>query len=178
MHLKDLKLEPPGRWRYQEARTGHVMIGTVFDELVHKVAQHRANMNLPLVTAPFDTLAAEIEAWLCQQIREKDRERWCEEKTRITKTQPGHVFSSIIQVITGRYAVTCGRCMERMGQMNNWGWWGCWQHRETILNWIFEEAAGRGHPVSRERISTLFVAALREIRQNREHIAELDDQAP
>jgi hypothetical protein len=179
MKIRDLRFAPPGNWRYQEARTGFWSRGCTFEQMVGHAAQHRINMNFPIVNPPYDTLAQEIQAWLCGQMSEADRQVHCEEATKKTLvTQPGHMFSLVISKITGRYAVTCGRCMERMGQMNRWGWWGCWRNRETIVNWMLDEAAGRGHRVSREHVFSLFQAALHEIRQSRKRILEQDGQAP
>lgn len=178
MKITNLQLAPPGGWRYQEPSTGHWAKGITFEQMVGSAARHRINMKLPLATPPYPTLAIEIEAWICSQLTPEDRERHCESAKKVLTTQPGHIFSSVIRAITGRYAVTCGRCMERMGQMNKWGWWGCWKHRDTIIGWMMDEAAGRGHKVSRQQISSLWKAALAEIRRTRKQIAELADQEP
>ncbi len=147
--------------------------------MVNKAAAHRINNKIPLTMPPFATLAQEIEDWLCRQLSPSDRERNCEEATKQNSvTQPGYLFSTVIKTITGRYAVTCGRCMERMGMMNRWGYWGCWKNRAVIVNWLLEEAAGRGHKVSRAQVWSLFQAALREVRQSRNKNAALDNQAP
>jgi hypothetical protein len=161
-------LAPPGGWRFHEERTNFWGKGVTFGTVVGSVANHRINMKLPIVTPPFETLVDEIEDWICQHLSDADRAVHCEVPTKKNfSTQPGDMFSNVLKVITGRYAVTCGRCMNRMGEMNRWGWWGCWKNRETIIGWLLEEAAGRGHKVSREHVFSLLVAAFREIRRSR-----------
>lgn len=179
MKIRELRLAPPGGWRMREHRTNYWARGITFDQMIGHMFQHRVNNKLPIVTPPYETLAQEAQAWICKELNERDRKVHCEDATKKTLvTQPGHMFSLVISKITGRYAVTCGRCMERMGQMNRWGWWGCWRNRETIVGWMTDEAAGRGHRVDRAHVFSLFQVALREIRQNRNRIAAQDGQAP
>lgn len=168
MRLTDLMTGPPGGWKFMEERTGYWAVGITFNQMVGKVAQHRTNMKFEQVNLPFETLAAEIEDWICRKMSSKDSARLCKSsENRVLGPRPGDLFSSIIHKITGRYALTCGRCLNRMGLMNQWGWWGCWRRRQEILGWITEEAAGRGHVVASDKLWTLFRAAWKEIHGHR-----------
>jgi hypothetical protein len=86
---------------------------------------------------------------------------------------PGNLFSVAIVKITGRPAKTCGRCVERIRTMNNWGWWRCWRNRKTIATWLAEEARARGHSIDETSALDLFKAAFKELRKNRPRAADL-----
>lgn len=168
MRIIDLRTGPPGGWKFQEERTGFWSVGITFDSMVQKATQHRANMKFEMVNLPFETFAAEIEDWMCRKMASKDSARLCKSgEHRVLGPRPGDLFSRIIHKITGRYALTCGRCNTRMGIMNSWGWWGCWRRRQEILGWLAEEAATRGHRVESDKLWTLFQAAWRELHAHR-----------
>lgn len=76
---------------------------------------------------------------------------------------PGKVFKQVIQLITGETPNSKCKCLARARQMNKWGWVGCWANRETITDWLCEEAERRGHRIDRNRAMSLLIAALREI---------------
>lgn len=76
-------------------------------------------------------------------------------------TGPGSVLKKVIFQITGIEPKNCG-CNKRAAVMNEWGWTGCWTHREQIVNWLLEEVKARGHEVGRSSILSLLAAAWRE----------------
>src|SRR6266436_1727659 len=158
MILTDLGLAPPGGWKFTEGRTGWTGTAITFQSLVHKVVQHRTNMGFEA-----GNVVAEVQEWICANLTEEDRRIRCAAPGPAPKAQPGDVLSAVIFQTTGRYAQTCGKCVERMRQMNTWGWWGCWRHRQEIVSWLAEEARARGHVVTDDQIWSLFRAALREV---------------
>ena len=158
MIITDIGLAPPGGWTFREESTGWTGTAITFSDLARKVAQHRNNMQIP-VGDPI----ADVQNWICAQLNEEDRRAHCGEPPPPTKAQPGDIFSAVIHQITGRYAQTCGKCIERMQHMNKWGWWGCWKNRHEIMGWMLDEARARGHMVTRDHVWSLFKAALREV---------------
>lgn len=80
---------------------------------------------------------------------------------------PGDLFALIIFKITGQHTANCGVCGRRKKQMNEWGWLGCWRNRKTIIAWLCEEAAKRGHKIDKASMTVLFKAAWKELKQNR-----------
>lgn len=77
--------------------------------------------------------------------------------------KPGDLLARIIKKITGETGGRCA-CNAHKAQMNKWGWWGCWRERKTIIGWLCEEAAKRGHPIDKASAMALFKAALKELR--------------
>lgn len=163
MKLIDLLTAPPGNWAYKEPRTGWHRTATTFNELLGKISQHRANMKFAIVTPPFETLGAEIEDAICRKMVDKDRARLCDSQTRRLIIQPGDLLANLIHTVTGQHIGSCGICRQRMGQMNEWGWWGSWKNRKLIIGWICKEAAARGHPISEAAVRPLLVVAWREL---------------
>ncbi len=163
MEIIDKLTAPPLGWQFTEPRTGWTGTGITFEQLIGRVAQHRANMKFRIVSEGFDTLQLEIEDAICKRMGDKYRDRICKEPGLPVSIQPGSLFSSMIHKITGRYASTCGTCLHRMQEMNSWGWWGCWKQRHTILSWISEEAKKRGHSRSDSELLTIFRAAFSEV---------------
>jgi hypothetical protein len=80
--------------------------------------------------------------------------------------RPGSIFSTVIQKITGKTTATCGECGQHMRQMNEWGWWGCWKNRKTIIGWLREEAAKRGHDISDRAALDPLRAAFKELKHS------------
>ena len=76
-------------------------------------------------------------------------------------TKPGDLLAWTIQRVTKVVPGPNCPCQSRMNQMNEWGWAGCFRHRATILDWIGEEAAKRGHPIGKNQIRDLLRAAWR-----------------
>lgn len=82
-------------------------------------------------------------------------------------TQPGDLLAIVIQKVTGlNKPLSCG-CAARQAQMNEWGWLGCLRHRKTIIEWLVQEAARRGHPIESKAAVTFLKAAVREINERR-----------
>jgi hypothetical protein len=77
MQLKQIYMTPPGGWRYYQLETGFPMKAITFETLLRQISQHRANNHLRPIAEGFETLAAEIEHWLCQQMSPKDQTRKC-----------------------------------------------------------------------------------------------------
>src|SRR5205823_5941004 len=108
-----------------------------------------------------------------------DQKRLCVDSKPVPKgPQPGYLFSSIIHKVTGRSALTCGVCGQRMKKMNDWGWWGCWKHRQEILGWLSEAAADRGHNISNAQAWSLFRAAWRELADQRRQQKSAEQSHP
>lgn len=78
--------------------------------------------------------------------------------------KPGDLMAAIIFKVTGQRSGMCGPCAERVRQMNEWGWFRCWLNRKTILRWLAEEAAKRGHPIEEAKLTELLKIAFREAR--------------
>jgi hypothetical protein len=169
MHLTDLNTAPPGGWRFQEERTGFWATGVTFNSMVNSVAQHRQNMKFQIVSPGYETLAAEIQNWICQHLSEQDRERLCATPNKVIGPHPGDVLSLLIHKVTGRYASTCGVCVGRMKMMNDKGWWWCWKNRALILSWLTDEASKRGHAIEDSHAKTLFRAAFAEMFAHRKN---------
>jgi hypothetical protein len=74
--------------------------------------------------------------------------------------QPGTLLAMIIHEITNKSVVGCSACSERARQMNKWGWLGCWQNRDTIIQWLMEEAHKLGHEGNHQSISKRVMAAI------------------
>lgn len=170
MILNDLMTGPPGNWKYTQPETGWTGTAITFLDLVRKVSQHRSNMNLPQPKAGFESLAAEVEDAICHSLSEADQKIHCREPNRVIGPRPGNMFSAVIHKITGRYALTCGECQQRMHLMNQWGWWKCWKNRQIIQNWLVQEAEKRGHRVTGAQMLDLFRAAWREIHSHRKSL--------
>ena len=81
--------------------------------------------------------------------------------------KPGDVFSTIIFQLTGQRTANCGVCGERKRQMNEWRWWGCCKNRKVIVGWLVEEARKRGHEIDNRAMYGLFVAAVKEVRNQK-----------
>ncbi len=77
MFIKNILLTVPGGWNYQQPETGYPMTGLTFQTLLSRIAKHRHNMKLPIVSSPFPTLAAEIEEWICQKMTPQNQTRLC-----------------------------------------------------------------------------------------------------
>jgi hypothetical protein len=75
---------------------------------------------------------------------------------------PGTLLEIIVYEVTRKASIDCSACSERARQMNEWGWSGCWQNRETITQWLVEEAQRRGHAISKNTVYGLLAAAIRE----------------
>jgi hypothetical protein len=84
---------------------------------------------------------------------------------RIRRTpQPGDLLAVIIFRITAEPVRSCVElCPERRAQMNEWGWWKCWCNRKTIIAWLRQEAAKRGHAISDRALLDLIKAAFNEL---------------
>ena len=54
---------------------------------------------------------------------------------------PGDVLHVVLQRL-GYPA--CGGCRRMRRQMNAWGWWGCWRHRDELLAWFKAKGKERG----------------------------------
>jgi predicted Fe-S protein YdhL (DUF1289 family) len=163
MRLTDLMTAPPGGWRYRQPETDFWCMAITFSDLARKVAMHRANNKLPVVAQGFESVEAEIEHAICQTLTEESKKRLCVQRNRVNVARPGDVFSAVIHTITGRHALTCGVCQQRMKKMNDWKWFGCWRHRQEIIGWLQEEAAKRGHRITNDAALSLLKAALKEI---------------
>jgi predicted Fe-S protein YdhL (DUF1289 family) len=62
---------------------------------------------------------------------------------------------------------SCSGCNARARQMNEWGWLGCLRNRQTIYDWMTQEARARGHVVEKPEIRELFLAAISELKGER-----------
>lgn len=78
--------------------------------------------------------------------------------------RPGSVLKVAIRLVTGDEPSSGCGCSDRAGQMNAWGWWGCWKQRKTIAGWLAEEAQKRGHELDQAKALPLLLAAWREVR--------------
>jgi hypothetical protein len=81
--------------------------------------------------------------------------------------QPGDMLARLIERMIGEVPGDCA-CSSRQEQMNQWGWWGCWKHRNDIIGWLCEEAANRGHETEPVGARALFVAVLKELRNRKQ----------
>lgn len=81
--------------------------------------------------------------------------------------RPGDLLSWMIFKATGQKAANCGRCRDRIRQMNEWGWIQCFRNRRLIIAWLMHEASLRGINMSGQSAAALFRAAWREYRQTR-----------
>jgi hypothetical protein len=79
-----------------------------------------------------------------------------------SKVGPGSLLALIIHQITGQVPSSCMACNERVRKMNIWGWLGCWQHRDEIIQWLVEEAAKLGHKIDGKIVYGLLRAAVKE----------------
>lgn len=79
------------------------------------------------------------------------------------RLQPGDLLTELIKRMTGSAPMGNCQCAARRVQMNKWGWWGCWTHRQEIQGWLAEEARKRGHTITDAALKSLFVAAWREL---------------
>ncbi len=172
MHLIDLNTGPPGGWRFQEERTDYWATGITFNTVVGKAAQHRINMKFPIVSEGYETLAAEVQDWLCQHMSPADQARLCATPNKVLGPRPGDVLSLMIKKVTGRHAATCGVCVARMRRMNEEGWWWSWKNRDLILGWLTDEAAKRGHAITDSHALSLFRATFAEMFHHRKEFGE------
>jgi hypothetical protein len=78
--------------------------------------------------------------------------------------RPGSLLSSLIFKVTGQSTKTCGVCGARMGMMDRNGWRWCWKNRSTIIGWVLDEAAKRGHKINNQVALALLKATFVEIR--------------
>lgn len=76
-HLNDLLTGPPRGWRYEQPQSGMPFVAITFESLLGKIAQHRANMQYPPISEGYQTLAAEIEDWICQHMSPRNQTRKC-----------------------------------------------------------------------------------------------------
>lgn len=75
--------------------------------------------------------------------------------------EPGSLLKWVIWKLTE--TVPCAMCNQRAKQMNEWGWGGCWLHRDEIIGWITHEAKARGHEIGQVKAFSLFLAAMKEL---------------
>jgi hypothetical protein len=101
MKLKNQLLAPPGGWRYQQPETGHWMMDITEESLLRKIAQHRANNNLPHVNPPFETIAADVENWICEHLSLEDQSNHCDGGVRYKE---GVHFSEVVGFIQSNLA--------------------------------------------------------------------------
>ena len=80
---------------------------------------------------------------------------------------PGDLLSYLIFKTTGMIAGSNCACAARQKQMNDWGWLGCLRHRATIIEWLCEEAAMRGHKIEKRGAAGLLRAAVHELKRKR-----------
>jgi len=76
---------------------------------------------------------------------------------------PGDVLHTLIKQLGFHQTAGCG-CASMQRQMNEWGWVGCWQHREEIVAWLTEKAKEQGIEVESKDIFGLLKAALQQIK--------------
>ena len=74
--------------------------------------------------------------------------------------KPGDIMKFAINQITG--VTPCGSCLNRAKQMNEWGWFGCWKNKATIVEWVSEEASKRGHVITSDKILSILRAGFKE----------------
>lgn len=55
-------------------------------------------------------------------------------------------------------------CNQRAAQMDAWGWVKTWWNRETVYEWLVEEAAKRGRQIDRAAFWPLLKAGFKEWR--------------
>lgn len=79
---------------------------------------------------------------------------------------PGSVLKAAIKAATGEVPSPNCACTARARQMNAWGWTGCIRNRKTILKWLTEEAAKRGHKVGTWQALGLLRAAWKEVKKS------------
>jgi hypothetical protein len=84
--------------------------------------------------------------------------------SRTSTARPGDLLALLILRVTGQQSGNCA-CEQRQQQLNAWGWWQCYRNRTTVIGWLCEEAAKRGHPISADKALSLFKAALLEVRR-------------
>lgn len=166
-YLKTHDLIPPGmggKWGYLQKESGLWMSGIIYQDVLKKIIQHRANNRYPIVTAPYNSLPEEYDDWVCRRLSDDSRKRLCN-STAPTKRvwRPGEMLAMLISQITGQYPKTCGACNQRIQQMNEWGWIGSFHHRREIIGWLNEEARKRGHAISEKEVGSLFRAAFKEL---------------
>lgn len=95
-----------------------------------------------------------------QQV-EKIRKTQVKSEPESEGMRPGDILASIIHKTTG--IKPCKTCSKRQEQMNEWGWWGCWRNRKTIIKWMCEEAKKRGYDITSDSASGFFKTAFSEI---------------
>jgi hypothetical protein len=78
--------------------------------------------------------------------------------------RPGDILALVIKKVTGE-AAGCGPCSVWVKKMNDWGWRECWHHRGEIIDRLIEEAARRGHTITKRKMWSLFAAAWKEARK-------------
>ncbi len=86
----------------------------------------------------------------------------CHPQTYLGIRSPGTLLASVIYEVTKTSAVNCAACSERARQMNEWGWIGCWQNRDIIIQWMVEEARNLGHKVDDNSVRDLLFAAIKD----------------
>jgi hypothetical protein len=136
-HIRDLKVTPPGGWRYTQKETNHTMIGVTWEACVKKVAQHRQNNNLPVG----DNIAQEVEEQMCERMSIQDRDEYCNAGARIPKSIGWRQVEAFLKtagafIATGgqlvpqeeaeRRAAICAQCPLNVGMH------GCGVCRKTV----------------------------------------------
>ena len=76
-------------------------------------------------------------------------------------TGPGNVLKSLIALIGIPQTSSCG-CSGMQQQMNQWGYIGCWQHKDDIVAWLVAKAKEHNMVVQSETVHGLLAAAARE----------------
>ncbi|MCC6683119.1 MAG: hypothetical protein IT445_19660 [Phycisphaeraceae bacterium] len=85
-------------------------------------------------------------------------------RRKVHVPQPGDLLAWMIRRVTGQPPCPM-RCADRRRQMNEWGWLGCWRHRDEILTWLADEARRRGHDIGNAKLIGLMKAAIAELRK-------------
>jgi hypothetical protein len=101
MLLKNQMLAPPGGWKYYQDETGYWINAITEETLVRRVAAHRHNNQLAPVKAPHETLAAEIEDWICQRMTPRNQSRHCDMGVRHVS---GVVWSAVVDFLKSNLA--------------------------------------------------------------------------
>lgn len=86
-----------------------------------------------------------------------------EAKTELEMPQigPGGLLHKLILSFGFRPVMGCG-CSAFAKKMNEWGYFGCLQHKEEIVEWLVLQAKKAEVKLSSETVSGLLFTALRE----------------
>lgn len=77
---------------------------------------------------------------------------------------PGDVLAGVIHSLGFQPTTGCG-CAAMRAKMNEWGYFGCWQHRSEILAFLKTKANAVGVPFDEATVWSAVVAAFCAMKQ-------------